>query len=310
MKIMVIGGGGVGGYITAYLDKYCPGEVTLAERGKHKEYMEAHGISVYSEALGDRLVKVPVTDQPARAGVQDIIFICVKADSLEEALKNIAPAVDDGTILVPLMSGAEHERWIRRTLDKGIIVDTALYIHSEMADDYSIHQHGKVVRIYIGSEDHEALEEIHELLNHPGLRAYQAVDIRLETWEKYVFNFAYNLVTAYSGMPLGKVLEQPDAESIIHQLLEEVCAVADAMGIILPNRIGETQYRRILTKEDRTSTPSLALDIARGREGELDMFSGFLLRMAKRCHVSVPMTEKVDRKIRERLAAVRKEKGL
>ena len=123
MKIMVIGGGGVGGYITAYLDKYCPGEVTLAERGKHKEYMEAHGISVYSEALGDRLVKVPVTDQPARAGVQDIIFICVKADSLEEALKNIAPAVDDGTILVPLMSGAEHERWIRRTLDKGIIVE-------------------------------------------------------------------------------------------------------------------------------------------------------------------------------------------
>ncbi|MCH3950155.1 MAG: 2-dehydropantoate 2-reductase [Acidaminococcus sp.] len=308
MKIMVIGGGGVGGYITAYLDKYCPGEVTLVERGEHKEYLEAHGLSVYSEALGDRHVEVPVLGQAADAGVQDVIFICVKADALGEALRNIKPAVDEHTILVPLMNGAEHERWIRRVLDKGIVVDTALYINSEVASDYSIHQRGHVVRIYVGSEDPAALEEIHDLLNHPGMRAYQAVDIRLETWEKYVFNFAYNLITAYYGMTLGEVLAQEGSHTIIQRLLEEVCSVADAMGVILPNRIGEAQYNRICTKEDKTVSSSLARDIAMGREGELDMFSGFLIRMGKRYHVPVPMTEKVDQVIRERLTAVQKEK--
>jgi 2-dehydropantoate 2-reductase len=301
MRIMVIGVGGVGGYLAGYLGKYYPRDVTLVARGKHKESLEKNGLRLFSECFGDGKYLLPVTDQAVSAGVQDVVFISVKADQLAEALENIKPVVTDQTILVPVLNGAEHELWLRRILDKGRVVDTVMFITSIMDSDYTVHQKGKVVRFYIGSDDLDAMETVNDLLSHPGIRCSQTANIRLETWEKYIFSCALNLVTAYYGTTLGNVLDTEGSDLIIRRLLDEACAIGDAMGVPLPNRLQETLYENIVRKWDKTVSTSLERDIAIGRAGELEMYSGFLIYMGQKYHIPVPMTEKVDAVIRERL---------
>jgi 2-dehydropantoate 2-reductase len=308
MKIMVIGVGGVGGYLAGYLGKYYPKEVTLVARGNHREVLEKNGLRLYSESLGDQILHLPVIENTADAGRQDVIFVSVKADQLTEALENIKPVVGDQTILVPVLNGAEHAAWLRRLIPNGRIVDTVMYITSILDPDYTVHQKGRVVRFYIGSDDLPAVEVINDLLSHPGIRCSQTADIRLETWEKYVFSCALNLITAYYGTTLGEVLAEEGSDLMIRQLLEEACAIGDAMGVPLPNRLQEVQYERIVKKWDRSVSSALERDIATGRAGELEMYSGFLIHMGHKYHILVPMTEKVDAVIRQRLTTIQKEK--
>lgn len=67
-------------------------------------------------------------------------------------------------------------------------------------------------------------------------------------------------------------------------------------------------FERITQKEDRMETTSLSRDIVLGRAGELELFSGFLIDMAKKYAVPVPVTKKIDEAIRQRLETVQKEK--
>ena len=82
MKIMVTGIGGVGGYIASVL---CANydDVTLIARRKRKESLQTKGLVVHSDFFGDHTAHPAVTDDPASAGIQDVIFVCVKNYSLE-----------------------------------------------------------------------------------------------------------------------------------------------------------------------------------------------------------------------------------
>lgn len=109
VKISIIGIGGVGGYLAGYLKKYESGNLTLIARKDHKKALIEQGLYVESDALGTLHLQLPVVEDASQLPAQDVIFICVKADQLTEALENIKPIVTDGTILVPIMNGAEHK---------------------------------------------------------------------------------------------------------------------------------------------------------------------------------------------------------
>ena len=90
MKIMVTGIGGVGGYIASVL---CANydDVTLVARKKRKESLQTKGLVVHSDFFGHHVAHPAVTDDPSSAGIQDVIFVCVKNYSLEAALTAVLP---------------------------------------------------------------------------------------------------------------------------------------------------------------------------------------------------------------------------
>ena len=263
----------------------------MIARKDHKKALIEQGLYVESDALGTLHLQLPVVEDASQLPAQDVIFICVKADQLTEALENIKPIVTDGTILVPIMNGAEHKTWLRRILPVGRIVDTALYINSEMDEHYGIHERGKVVRLYIGGDDEEAVTAVHNLFIHPGFRCYETLDIRLETWEKYIFNCALNLITAYYGKPLGSVLAEPESKNLIQGLLAESAAVAGAMGVILPNDLKRAHFERITQKKTEWRRPLFPGISSWGEPVNWNCFPDFLLIWLKICS-SCPCDQK------------------
>lgn len=292
MKIMVTGIGGVGGYLAGVLAYYYP-EVTLIARKKRKESLLKNGLVLHSDFFGEHVLHPAVTDDPASAGVQDIIFVCVKNYSLPAALTAALPCIGPDTAVVLVQNGVDHRKKAQAIMHQGKIVDSAIYITSSYLADYSIRQEGNFTFLYVGSQDKAAAKKVYEAINHPGITAILSDDIDVEIWRKYILNCAYNVLTAYYDTSIGGALNHPHGKEAYHTLLEEAYKVGKAAGVALPETTVEDQYNRIVKDtKDREATSSLKRDLAAGHQSELDTFSGVLVRLAKKYHVDVPLSEK------------------
>src|SRR3954464_4895967 len=106
MKFVMMGSGGVGAYYGARLAQ-AGHDVTFVARGAHAEMMRQGGIKVKSE-LGDTWIQSPkVVEDPAQAGVADVVIVAVKLWDSETAAKSVKPAVGPETVAVSLQNGVD-----------------------------------------------------------------------------------------------------------------------------------------------------------------------------------------------------------
>ena len=201
MKIMIVGIGGVGGYIAGMVgQKYK--NLTLIARGKRGEALREHGVVLHSDFHGEKIVKDGVIRECAREveEIQDLIFLCVKTYALEDVCQSLGSCVDDHTIIVPVMNGADTAQRVREYLGKGLVVDAVIYTTAAANEDYSITQLGQYTRILLGAvreEEHKAAKVSAGVLGEAGIEYEISSDVRQAVWEKYIFNCAYNVITAY-----------------------------------------------------------------------------------------------------------------
>lgn len=215
-------------------------DVTLIARRKRKESLQTKGLVVHSDFFGDHTAHPAVTDDPASAGIQDVIFVCVKNYSLEAALTAVLPCIGDDTIVVPVLNGFTYHDTAAALMKRGKIVDSAIYITSSYKEDYSIRQEGRFARIYIGSDDADATKKIYGILNHPGLTCCIAENITVEIWRKFILNCAYNVLTAYYRTSIGGALSQPHGREEFRALLQEAYDVGKAAGVPCPTTSSTT----------------------------------------------------------------------
>lgn len=78
MNYVIVGAGGCGGSIAAYLAR-AGKDVTVIARGKHLEKMQKDGIKMETPHLGDFTVPVHAMAADDYEGIADVIFVCVKA---------------------------------------------------------------------------------------------------------------------------------------------------------------------------------------------------------------------------------------
>jgi len=299
MRIMVVGIGGVGGYIASILCASYEKDVTLVARKARGESFREHGLVLHSDFYGEHVFHPAVVETPAQAPVQDIIFVCVKNYSLESALTSVQPCVGPKTILVLIMNGVEHGELVKQILPQARLVSSSMYITSAYNKDYSIRQMGKFARIFLGSQDKEAAQIAYELLHKVGLSCHLTEDIRVEEWNKYVLNCAYNVITAYYKGTIGEVLDKPNGKEEFHTLLQESYEVGKALGVALADSLVETHYKRILGQNNKNVSSSLARDVIAGRPNELETFSGYLVETAHKLNVSVPLSERMYKELKE-----------
>ena len=102
LKYVVIGAGGTGGPIGGYLAR-AGKDVTLIARGRHMEAMKAHGLEI--ELAGESFVApVKACSMEEYKETADVIFVCVKGYSLEEAAEFIKKAADAHTVVIPILN--------------------------------------------------------------------------------------------------------------------------------------------------------------------------------------------------------------
>lgn len=102
MQVCVFGAGAIGGLIGGRLAA-AGADPLLVARGAHLAAMRRNGLRLDTGGQAFHM-QVRATDTPARAGVQDVVFVCLKAHGLIDAAPAIAGLSGPETTLVMVLT--------------------------------------------------------------------------------------------------------------------------------------------------------------------------------------------------------------
>ncbi len=287
MKIAVMGAGSVGGYYGAALAR--SGEdVTLIARGENAKQMRRHGVEVSSN-WGDFLVRPEVVENPAEAGIADLILHCVKLYSNAETIPTMHPLVGDDTTILTIQNGITGGEALAREFGWDHVLEGATYIETSLVEPGRIVQTGSAARIEFGEHDgsnSQRAEDIRNTLDVTGIQVEVSDDIRSVLWSKMVVIGALGTVVTAARASLPEVLQIEEGLNTIRTVMEEIVSCGLTQGIRFPNRFVDAKIDDAIAEAEEFQS-SLQSDFNRGRALELDDILGAAVRLAR--DVGVPM---------------------
>lgn len=299
MKILVMGSGGIGGYFGAKLCR-AGKSVTFIARGAHLEAIRRNGLRIKSAADGEFVVVSPATDDPASAGIADLVLFCVKSYDTEAAAQGVLPAVGPNTAVLSLQNGVDNEEKIGGILGPGHVLGGAAHI-SATIESPGVIGHKVGGRIVFGELDGSKTpraQRILEAFQNAGIPTELTTRTREILWEKYVFLTAMSGMTALTRCPIGVIRSIPETRRMCRLILEEVAALAKAAGVELPPQTVEGIMAALDGQQAFGPTPplppattsSLHHDLTRGRRLEIEALQGYAVRLGERHGVPTPIT--------------------
>lgn len=304
-KIAVVGIGGVGGFLAGAIGSAYEEQLTLVARGARKEILKEQGLVLHSDLRGEICVHPHAVVTAQELEEQNVIFLCVKNYSLEEACAQIRHAVGEHTVVIPVMNGVDPGDRVRAALGRGIVVDSLIYIVAFIGDDGGIVHQGDFARLRIGirnadADERQAVAQVSEILTTAGVEHLVADDIELEIWRKYILNCAYNVATAAYDNNIGQLRADPVKAKEFEDLVTEAYEVAKAKGVAVRPEHRDEFFDRFHNTYRDDATSSLQRDLNAGRRAEIETFSGYLVREAAKLGVAAPVSEKMYGLLRQR----------
>lgn len=290
MKYLIIGTGGIGGALGGFLahEGY---DVTLIARGAHLDSIKNNGLTVKSGIKGEFCVKnAKACTSEEYNDTPDVIFVCVKGYSLDDAEKLIAKCANGNTIVIPLLNIFGTGSELQRRLPKIHILDGCIYITSYISAPGEITQGGKLFKIVFGERDgskSEKLEKIAEELSRCGIKAELTDDIRRLCFKKYALISSMAAVGAYYDAAMGEICADSAKKETFIGLSREIEALAEAMEIPFEEDIVGKNLHMIETAAPDT-TASMQKDLKKGGKSEIDGLVFEPVRLGRRYNVPTP----------------------
>jgi 2-dehydropantoate 2-reductase len=291
MRIAVFGTGGIGGYFGGRLAQ-AGEDVVFIARGKHLQAMRENGLRVDS-IKGDFVIKpVQATDDPKQVGIVDVILVGVKAWQVPEAAQGMRPMVGPHTIALPVQNGVEAPSQLAGILGAehvlgglcGLMVFIAGLGHIRHA----------AVDPFIGfaeldNRPSQRVEKLSQVFSKAqGVRVDNPPDIHVGLWRKFLFVTGVTGVGAVTRAPIGIYRSQPGTRKMLEQVAEEICEVAWARKIALPQD-AVTKSMDYWDSMPPEVTSSIQRDIMNGRPSEIDALNGAVVRLGKEAGVETPV---------------------
>lgn len=293
MRILVYGAGAVGGFFGGLL-AHAGEDVRFVARGAQREALQTSGLTIESRLRGTIVIpSVAVSDSAASGGLVDLILVCVKTQQMAGILDDLAAAVGERTVIVPLQNGVEADEHLAGRFPDATVLPAVVYVGATLDTPGTV-SHVAAGTIGIGARrerDNAVLPAVRDLLAKTGQPIHISNDIQRERWHKLMWNAAFNSVSAITGRVPAELVSQPDTRALVLAIMDEVLAVGRACGVDLRQ---EDIDRHIAWTEGaaglRTST---MVDRERGRAMESDGLIGVIVRKGRTVGVPAPCSEVV-----------------
>jgi 2-dehydropantoate 2-reductase len=305
MKVLIAGAGAIGAYIGARMAR-AGFDVTLFARGPHLQAMRERGVEVKS-AEGSFLAHPRIVGSLDAAGPADVVFLAVKAHSLPQLAPQLIPVLQPNTTVVSTQNGipwwyfqgigGPWEGLRLERIDPGGAISAAIearrvigsivYFSTEIVAPGVI-QHTEGNRISLGEPDGRRSERcrlIADALIASGLRCPITTHLRQEIWVKILGNASLNPVSALTRSTLAQMLADPGVSEVIRNIMSEVEAVSQKLGIELPVSIEQRMAGAQKVGEHKTS---MLQDLEAGRPLELEALVGSVVELGERVGVPMP----------------------
>lgn len=306
MKYAILGAGGIGGSLGAYLAA-AGKDVILLARGKHYEALKAGGLMLHSVVKGElHLPDIKVSTVEEYKDIPDVLFVTVKGYSLKALLPFLKQFAGQDTMVIPLLNIYGTGDYLKEAVPGLNVISGCIYIVAHISAPGEITQEAKIFRVVIGTDgedEREAkLKKISDDLQEAGIKVVLSKHISADAFRKFSFISPYAATGAYYDYTAGQIEEDEEALATFRNLVLECKALGEAMGLQLPEDLPE-QNMRTLAVMGKDATASMQKDLARGKDSELEGLVLQLVDWGKKYHVAMPVYEKVSQKLGKLLKA-------
>ncbi|MYM39741.1 2-dehydropantoate 2-reductase [Duganella qianjiadongensis] len=310
MKVAIVGAGAIGGFIGTRLARAGQCQLSAYARGATLAALHQHG---WRLQMGDELLQAPchASDDASKLGVQDVLIIAVKGQSLAAVARQITPMMGPQTVILPAMNGVPW--WFGQgstrmgsealqSVDPGGLIAATLpatqvlgcVVHaSTSTPEAGLVSHKMGNGLIIGEPDGSLsprAEALGQLLRTAGFEVKVTANIRQDIWYKLWGNMTLNPVSAITGATADRILDD--------QLVAEFCRAAmreaQQIGALIGCPIAETpEQRHLVTRKLGAFKSSMLQDAEGGRSLELDALVTAVREIGQRVGVATPFIDAV-----------------
>ena len=292
MNYLIIGAGGIGGCLGAYMAA-AGLDVAFVARGGQQKALKEKGITVRLPA-GELIESGPVEafDSDEVKKKYDVILVCVKGYSLDSIVPAIRAAAHEKSVVIPILNALNAGARLRAALTGLCVLGGCVYLSAYVSAPGEIIQCSSMVRIVFGEEEGlppppGLLEALGKELESAGIDGIHSKSVRRDIFKKFAFTSAFVGVAARYDLNAGSLRENQNYRSLYIEFLAELEKIGRAMGIDPGSDfIGENL--RILHTLLPETTASMQKDIKAGKLSEMDELLFDVDRLAVSLKVEAP----------------------
>lgn len=295
MRVLMMGSGGVGGFVGAQLLE-TGHDVTFVARRDHLKAMQANGLVMVGETGSPRVLSVDAVELPANAGTGfELIVFAVKAYDTVPAAESLLPVLGDGTAVLTLQNGIDSVSSLSDVLGSDRVIGGATWLTAHIAAPGVIEYQDALVRAAIGEPDGRItnrVERVGEALRGCGIETEVSGDIDRILWNKAVLLAVHGGMSAACQLPLGDIITTDGMKGVYRTMFDEAVAVAQAEGVALPSSTTE-ELVALLESAPPDNTTSLQVDFSHEHRVELEYLTGAVVRRGHDRGVPMPALEAI-----------------
>ena len=280
IKVLVVGGGGVGTMAAYALESAGEAEVTMVLRSNFNAVKQngftidsiQHGHDITEWRPSQLVDKVPSAQDVAGAPYD---YIIVATKNIPDVKPTVTDIIEDAvtpgkTSILLLQNGLNIERpIIARFPDNVVLSGVSLISTTETQHGVIRHDFTDDCKVgpFFGSGS-KVQPEIAEASAHRLVNAYNACgkvnweydeDVPFTRWRKLVYNSSFNSVAAVTGMDTARMrMSEFVIDELVLPIMLEIKAAAKAAGINLPDGIEQKIIR--IDPTDTAFVPSMGQD--------------------------------------------------
>jgi len=305
MKIGVVGCGALGGYYGAKLCR--DGRQVHCLLRSDYEVVRRQGVRIRS-VEGDFQIHPKCARQPEEMGVCDLVLVGLKTTANDRFPELIPPLVGPRTAVLTLQNGLGNENRLAALFGAEKILGGLCFVCLNRVEPGVIHHlaHGTIVLGEHQRWPEPRTHDIASMFRHAGVPCKVTANLERAHWEKLVWNVPFNGLGVASAAgydavaaggvrrdaPLGpcltteQMLADPRWEELARELMLEVIAAANALGLKISDSLAEKQISR--TRAMGAYKASTLIDFERRQPLELESMFLEPLRQAHQAGVTAP----------------------
>ena len=306
MRVLVMGAGGMGGFLGARMAQ-AGHDVTLVARGTHLEVIQRDGLTIRMDEGGKQLADLVAVRYPSEVkGPVDLALFSVKTYDTEPAAEALALSMGPTGLVFSVQNGITGIDRLNNKFGTDRVLPGVSWITSHVVGPGVIHCLDEEHRVDVGWQTDTArsgamvVADAFEQSGIPDVRRHADWSVML--WSKLTLVAPLMAVATSAMLRYRHLKGQPGVNALLYSLLEEAISTARASGVAVPDTIRD-EFRSIVDEIADDGAPSLLLDYERERRVELDDVIGALVQRAHRLCVPTPHFDSLYPILRARAVA-------
>ena len=298
MKVLILGAGAMGClYGAAFHRAGC--EVQFVDVNRpHIDAINANGLELETRA-GTEHLPIPARLPDEVDAPVDLVVVFTKTFHTDAALGGIKAAIGPDTWLLSLQNGLGNDKRLAAHASPDRILIGSSSLPSDLVGPGKVRSHGEGgSKLYPAfGADPAFAEQVCELLTKGGLPAALEPDIHGAIWSKAIFNATMNPLCALTRRTPGFLGAHEESRALIHALVEEGVAVANASGVAIPAKPIH-ELTQVSVTDHANHEASMLQDVKAGRRTEVDAINGAIVEAARAVGIAAPLTETLWRLVK------------